>query len=91
LDEAAKFLIDNPSLHVVIEGHTDDVGTAASNLALSQRRADAVLKYLVINHGVDPARLDARGVGADRPVVPNDTPENRAKNRRIELLVETAK
>lgn len=88
LEDAAKFLTDNPSVRVVIEGHTDDQGTPAGNLALSQRRADAVLKYFVVNHGVDPSRLDARGVGADRPVVPNDTPENRAKNRRIELIVE---
>ncbi|MFN8180097.1 MAG: OmpA family protein [bacterium] len=90
LEQAAKFLSANPTLAVVIEGHTDGAESPATSVALSQRRADAVLKYLVVNFGVDPGRLKARGVGADKPVAPNDTDQNRAKNRRIELVIEGA-
>jgi outer membrane protein OmpA-like peptidoglycan-associated protein len=87
LEQAAKFLSDHPDVQVVVQGHTDDVGSPETNLALSQRRADAVLKYLIVNYGVDPTRLVAKGMGAQAPVAPNDTEENRARNRRIELLV----
>ena len=87
LEQAAKFLSDNPDVQVVVQGHTDDVGPPETNVALSQRRADAVLKYLIVNYGVDPSRLIAKGMGAQSPVAPNDTEENRAKNRRIELIV----
>lgn len=88
LDEAAKFLSDNPGVVVAVEGHTDDAGSAEANRALSQRRADAVLKYLVVNYGVDPSRLVARGRGAEEPLAPNDNETNRAMNRRIELVVQ---
>jgi outer membrane protein OmpA-like peptidoglycan-associated protein len=90
LEAAAKFLADNPGANVLVQGHTDETGSAEGNVALSQRRADAVLKYLVVNYGVDPARLAAKGLGAQAPVAPNDTEENRARNRRIELVVEGA-
>jgi outer membrane protein OmpA-like peptidoglycan-associated protein len=90
LDAAARFLMDNPTVAVVIEGHTDEASTPAENVSLSQRRADAVLKYLVVNHGVNPSRLDARGIGADRPLAPSDSQDAGAKNRRIELVVTPA-
>jgi outer membrane protein OmpA-like peptidoglycan-associated protein len=76
LGEAAKFLTQNPSLTVTIVGHANESTTPDANTALSQRRADAVLKYLVVNHGVDPTRLVARGLG--EKVAPGT-----AKDRRI--------
>lgn len=85
LEEAAEFLFNNEDLAVVIEGHTDSRGTLATNLALSQRRADSVMKYLVVNHGIDPKRLTAKGVGPKQPIAGNDTAEGRALNRRIEF------
>lgn len=83
LGEAAKFLVDNPSLSVVIVGHADDSATPDANNALSQRRADAVLKYLVVNHGVDPGRLTARGLGAQKP----SSTGAALRDRRIEFLI----
>lgn len=71
-----------------VEGHTDDRGADAANLALSQRRAEAVMKYLV-NKGVAQSRLEAAGFGETRPLVKNDTPANQAKNRRVEFVIVT--
>ncbi|MCA9752943.1 MAG: OmpA family protein, partial [Gemmatimonadetes bacterium] len=88
LEDAASFLLQNDALQVVIEGHTDSTGSTDTNLALSQRRADAVLKYLVVNHGVEPGRLTARGLGPQEPIASNDTPDGRALNRRIEFRIE---
>jgi outer membrane protein OmpA-like peptidoglycan-associated protein len=90
LEEAAEFLFNNEALQVVIEGHTDSRGTLAGNIALSQRRADAVLKYLVVNHGIDPKRLTAKGVGSNEPIAGNDSDEGRALNRRIEFQLDAA-
>ena len=88
LEEAADFLFNNDGLEVVIEGHTDSRGSLATNLALSQRRADAVMKYLVVNHGIDPKRLEAQGIGPKDPIAGNETAEGRALNRRIEFQME---
>jgi outer membrane protein OmpA-like peptidoglycan-associated protein len=85
LEEAAQFLFHNADLSVVIAGHTDSRGTLSTNLTLSQRRADAVMKYLVVNHGIDPKRLKAKGLGPEAPIASNDTSEGRALNRRIEF------
>ena len=68
----------------VVEGHTDSVGNDAYNQGLSQRRADAVRKYLV-DKGVAAARLEARGFGESQPVADNATAEGRAQNRRVVL------
>ncbi|MGE4554017.1 MAG: OmpA family protein, partial [Desulfovibrionaceae bacterium] len=89
LDELGKAL-KSPELAdktIVVAGHTDDVGTPAANQALSERRAAAVKAYLVKTFGLDPARLLTRGYGASRPIAPNDTPENRQRNRRVEVWV----
>ena len=67
-----------------IDGHTDNSGDAASNLTLSQQRAEAVRAYLV-QQGVAASRLIARGYGDSKPVAPNDTEENKFRNRRIEF------
>jgi outer membrane protein OmpA-like peptidoglycan-associated protein len=71
---------------VIIEGHTDNVGSRAYNTDLSKRRAKAVETYLV-SKGIAAKRLRSDGFGFDKPVAPNDTPLNRAKNRRTEFKV----
>jgi OmpA-OmpF porin, OOP family len=73
-----------PTATGVVEGHTDSQGSDAANLALSQRRADAVLQYLLA-HGVAAARLSAKGYGETQPVADNSTSEGRALNRRVVL------
>jgi outer membrane protein OmpA-like peptidoglycan-associated protein len=70
---------------VAVEGHTDNLGGTAYNLALSQKRAEAVRAALVERYDIDPARLRATGLGETRPVETNDTIEGRAHNRRVEL------
>jgi len=74
----------NPGWTVTIEGHTDNIGTDADNLSLSQRRANAVLAA-VTAAGVGPDRLTAVGFGESKPIASNDTLEGRARNRRVEL------
>jgi len=74
-----------PEVHVAINGHTDSIGSAAYNLKLSQRRADAVKDFLV-NKGVSAARLTTKGFGMADPVASNSTPEGRAQNRRVDLV-----
>jgi len=71
-------------LHV--EGHTDSRGTNEFNEDLSQRRAANVVRFL-INNGVEPARLESRGYGEERPVGPNTTRQGRAANRRVDFLI----
>jgi OOP family OmpA-OmpF porin len=78
---------DYPDLNVVIEGHTDSVGTAAYNKKLSQQRAEAVKKYMV-EKGIDANRLKAQGFGEVRPIASNDTEEGRQQNRRVEAAVD---
>ena len=84
LDEAARVFEMNPGLKVEVQGNTDNIGTAKYNMGLSLRRANAVMKYLIMK-GVDKNRLAARGFGFTRPVATNDTPEGRALNRRVEM------
>jgi len=84
LQEVLTLLLENPELSLEIQGHTDSDGSEAYNLQLSQQRSESVLNYLVL-FGVEPARLQAKGYGESIPVAPNDTDENKAKNRRVEL------
>jgi outer membrane protein OmpA-like peptidoglycan-associated protein len=72
------------ALQVVIEGHTDSVGSDEYNMKLSGQRAGAVWKYLV-SKGIDSSRLQAKGLGESMPIASNDTEEGRAKNRRVEI------
>lgn len=83
------FMQTYPTTTTVIEGHTDNVGSAALNKGLSQRRADAVRDYLIKNYSIDPNRIKAVGYGSDRPVADNATAEGRQLNRRIEAAIET--
>jgi OmpA-OmpF porin, OOP family len=88
IDDLDKVMKDYPDLNVVIEGHTDNIGTDAYNKNLSQERADAVKKYMVEKGGIDANRIKAIGFGEERPVDSNDTKEGRAKNRRVEAAVD---
>lgn len=85
LDEVATLLKIDRSLRIEISGHTDSTGDKAHNLKLSEARAQAVLRALVANYGIDPKRLTAKGYGDSKPVAPNTSDENRARNRRVEL------
>ena len=86
LDRLVEFLRQDPALRVEVAGHTDNVGTPAANLALSQRRAQTVLDYLT-SHGIAAARLRAKGYGETKPLAGNDSEATRAQNRRIELRI----
>lgn len=81
-----NFLTEYPNIIAEISGHTDNLGSADLNLLLSQKRAEAIVNYLVIRD-IDKKRLVARGFGESKPLVPNDSDENRAKNRRVELKI----
>ena len=84
LIQAYMSLNDNPEVAVEIAGHTDNVGSDASNQKLSQRRADSVKQWM-INKGIVANRLNAVGYGEGHPIASNDTVEGRAQNRRIEF------
>ncbi|MFC2124574.1 OmpA family protein [Bacteroidota bacterium] len=86
LERVIDVMVKNPTMKVEVSAHTDDVGSEIYNGALSQRRADAVVDYLSANN-VPFNRFEAKGYGESRPLVPNDTNDNRAKNRRVELKV----
>lgn len=74
------------SKKIVVEGHTDSRGTDANNLKLSQARAESVRSYMV-SQGVKPGRISAVGKGESQPIASNETPEGRANNRRVEIVV----
>jgi outer membrane protein OmpA-like peptidoglycan-associated protein len=86
LDNIAKVLQDKPQVKIEIVGHTDNVGDPRANLGLSRFRAKAVGNYL-FNKGADPDRIIVIGKGEEEPVASNDTEENRAKNRRVEMIL----
>ncbi|NOT76127.1 MAG: OmpA family protein [Cyclobacteriaceae bacterium] len=86
LDKIIRFLNENPTIRVEISGHTDNAGTPAYNLQLSQKRAQSVSDYLS-THGIEARRLLQKGFGATKPLKPNDSEENRQINRRIEFRV----
>ncbi len=86
LNALALLMEKRGGLKLRIDGHTDNVGSAALNKTLSQKRADAAKKYLT-GKGVDPTRISSKGHGKDKPIAPNSTPEGRAKNRRVEFLL----
>lgn len=86
LDRLAVVLDACPTIEIIVEGHSDDSGAKARNIRLSAERAQAVATYLGARM-TSGAAISAAGYGDSRPVAPNDTPENRARNRRIEITL----
>ncbi len=86
VDRLVTFLNKYPDRTVTIEGHTDSVGSTESNQLLSQNRADSVRSYLT-QRGVDPGRIQTKGMGESVPVASNDTADGKQQNRRVEIIV----
>lgn len=84
IDSIVDVLMEYPTVDCLIEGHTDDVGEEDANLKLSQERADAVANYIK-GKNIDGSRLKAQGYGESQPIAKNNSPEGRAKNRRVVL------
>jgi outer membrane protein OmpA-like peptidoglycan-associated protein len=87
LSAVAAWLQANPDGTIALVGHTDASGSLAANVALSERRAEAVAEVLATRYGADPARVDAHGVGYLAPRATNQTEAGRQKNRRVEVIV----
>jgi OOP family OmpA-OmpF porin len=86
LKSIADVLKENPSVNVKIIGHTDSDGDDAKNLDLSKRRAESVKNELINIFAIDASRLITEGEGENSPIAPNDTPANKALNRRVEFV-----
>ena len=87
LDKVAQVVGFYTGAQVEIGGHTDDVGTDQYNQGLSERRANAVRDHLVTVNGIAADRFVVKAYGASKPVAPNDSPENRQRNRRVEVVI----
>jgi len=85
IEQIVQMMKSNPDLKIGVEGHTDNVGTPASNKTLSENRAKAVVSAIT-GQGISADRLSTAGYGQDQPVADNSTEEGRAKNRRVELV-----
>ncbi|MEN6375642.1 MAG: OmpA family protein [Smithella sp.] len=88
IDDLVAVMKQYTDLNVTIEGHTDSIGKAAYNKKLSQKRADAVKKYMVEKGGISADRLTAVGYGEDKPIASNKTKQGRQKNRRVEAVAD---
>lgn len=87
LEDVMHVMGEHPEIaRVAVDGHTDNVGSEAANIELSQRRAVAVARWL-IQHGIDARRIETRGFGPRRPIAANDTEQGRAQNRRVEFQI----
>ncbi len=86
IDLLYKLLTENPTLHIRIVGHTDDVGSTEDNRMLSEGRANNI-RQAMIQRGISPARMEVLGKGESEPIVANDSEENRQKNRRVEIEI----
>ena len=84
---AKKLLAENKNVYVEVQGHTDSIGSSEYNLSLGQARAEAVLRYLNIQHGFPLHRMNAISYGTAKPIADNKTSGGRAKNRRVALVV----
>jgi outer membrane protein OmpA-like peptidoglycan-associated protein len=88
LNQVSEALLSTDSLrNLVVEGHTDSIGSEAYNMQLSQRRADSVRSYL-ISRGYPADKIEASGIGEIRPIASNSNPEGRSNNRRVEIIVQ---
>ena len=85
IDDLLRALLAQPNTRAAIEVHTDAQGTDSYNLVASQKRADALVEYLV-KLGVPAGQLEAKGLGEGKPITPGKTPEERRLNRRVELV-----
>ena len=86
LNKVVNLLRENPTVRIEVSGHTDNVGSAATNRTLSRNRAMTVRNYL-ISQGIAGERVEYNGYGFDRPIAPNDTEDGRAENRRVEIEI----
>lgn len=86
LDNVVTTLQASPDRDVLVEGHTDSQGARAYNMDLALKRAESVRQHF-ISRGLSPERVKASGIGPDRPIADNKTPEGRAQNRRVEIVV----
>ncbi len=95
LERIAAIIMRHPSFMVEIDGHTDNVPISTrhypSNWELSVARAVSVLRYFITNHDINPSRFYIKGNADQRPIVPNDTPQQRSRNRRVEIRLKEAK
>lgn len=87
LDKFIRDLKDFPGRALLIQGHTDNVGTDQLNKLLSKQRAQSVANYLIQKGGVSPSLITTEGFGPDKPIASNDTPEGRARNRRVDVTI----
>jgi outer membrane protein OmpA-like peptidoglycan-associated protein len=87
LAAVADVLKQNPTFKIEVAGHTDSTGDAKANQALSEKRAAAVKQAMVEKYGADGARISSKGWGADQPLQDNKTPDGRAMNRRVEIVL----
>jgi outer membrane protein OmpA-like peptidoglycan-associated protein len=86
LDEVVQMMKENEKIEIRLEGHTDNVGSPKANLALSQKRVDAVKKYLV-EKGISKKRIETKAFGGSQPLRNEMTPEAKALNRRVEMRI----
>jgi outer membrane protein OmpA-like peptidoglycan-associated protein len=86
LERLAKLMSENSKMKIRLEGHTDNVGAAQSNMLLSNERVNEVKKFLV-GKGVVETRIQLKGLGQSKPIESNNTEEGRAKNRRVECII----
>jgi len=86
LDRVVKLLQENPAIVIEMSAHTDSFGSDDYNFNLSDNRARSVMQY-ILSKGIDPKRITSQGYGESKPVAPNDTPENRQLNRRVEFTI----
>lgn len=87
----ATVMTEYPNSVLMLEGHTDNVGTATYNQTLSQNRADAVRQVLVSSFHINPARIRTTGMGESQPIADNDTDEGRSRNRRVEAIIDASR
>jgi OOP family OmpA-OmpF porin len=86
LKRVVKLLKDNPAIEIEMSAHTDSYGTDEYNITLSDNRAKSVMEY-IISEGIPRNRIISQGYGETKPVAPNDSDENRQKNRRVEFKI----